>query len=62
LFVVAAVVLSSVFLISCETSRDHAKVLSMENLTDEEIDRLEQEISELPDDSVILKALNDCIL
>jgi cob(I)alamin adenosyltransferase len=55
-FALAAIVLSSIFSTGCEISRDHDP---LENLTDEEIDRLEKEIKELPEDSVILKILND---
>jgi cob(I)alamin adenosyltransferase len=55
-FAVAAIVLNSIFSTGCELSRNREP---LENLTDEEINRLEKEISELPEDSVILKILND---
>jgi hypothetical protein len=43
----------------CELSGDHAL---LEILTDGGLDQVEREIKELPEDSVILKRLNDCLL
>jgi outer membrane murein-binding lipoprotein Lpp len=55
---IAAFVLNSVFLTGCETSRTNDP---LQNLTDEEIEQLEQEIRSLSEDSVILKTLGKCI-
>jgi hypothetical protein len=54
--VLAAVVLalSGGCLVGCETSKSNDPLA---NLTDEEIERLEQEIRELPEGSIILKLL-----
>jgi hypothetical protein len=57
-FVIVALALSSGFSTGCETSRNKDPLA---NITDAEIEQLEREIRELPEDSVILKVLWECI-
>jgi hypothetical protein len=56
LFAIAVLVLSGAFCAGCEISRNSDP---LPDLTDAEIERLEQEIKNLPEDSVILKVLEE---
>jgi hypothetical protein len=58
LFAIAMLALSSVFCAGCEMSRNSEP---LRDLTDAEIERLEQEIKNLPENSVILKVLESCL-
>jgi hypothetical protein len=55
-FATVALALSSGFSTGCETSRINNPLA---DLTDAEIEQLEREIMELPEDSVILKVLGE---
>jgi outer membrane murein-binding lipoprotein Lpp len=57
-FVIVVVALSGAFLAGCETSKNSDP---LQDLTNAEIERLELEIKNLPEDSVVLKVLEGCI-
>jgi outer membrane murein-binding lipoprotein Lpp len=58
---IAALALSAAFLTGCETSKDSESLADFVDLTDAEIEQLEQEIESLPENSVLLKVLSNCL-
>lgn len=58
IFVVVVMTLNNICLTGCEMSKKYENAEIFENLTNEELDKLEQEIKELPKDSIVLRVLD----